>query len=203
MDKYEILKEVIAIESPNIHNILKEKEKYGGVITYEGLVYTLSLTKYNLAKELGCCVATVNRTLRAVFPNRPVSSSKVCNWLLGSYGLKQCKRCERVLWFEDFNLNKRHAYGLNCYCRECHCTTNAMTQNARQSKYRSKKLQRTPKWAELEDIALFYKACPNGMVVDHIVPLQGELVSGLHVLGNLQYLTQFENCSKHNKFVVD
>lgn len=203
MDKYEILKEIIAIESPNIHEILKEKEKYGGVITYEGLVYTLSLTKYNLAKELGCCVATVNRTLRAVFPNRPVTSSKVCNWLLGTYGLKQCKHCEEVFWFEDFNLNKKLAYGINCYCRTCHSSTNATTQSARQSKYRSKKLQRTPCWADLESIAKFYKDCPNGMVVDHIIPLQGKLVSGLHILDNLQYLTHSENSKKSNRFVID
>jgi hypothetical protein len=38
--------------------------------------------------------------------------------------------------------------------------------------------------------------------VDHIIPLQGELVSGLHIPSNLQIITEQENCSKHNKFVV-
>jgi len=38
--------------------------------------------------------------------------------------------------------------------------------------------------------------------VDHVIPLQGELVSGLHLSLNLQILTQYENCSKHNSYVV-
>lgn len=35
--------------------------------------------------------------------------------------------------------------------------------------------------------------------VDHVVPMQGESVSGLHVASNLQILTKSENSSKRNK----
>lgn len=62
------------------------------------------------------------------------------------------------------------------------------------------KLNRTPPWADLEAIQKFYEACPEGYEVDHIIPLQGKEVSGLHVLENLQYLTREENRQKSNKF---
>jgi len=72
--------------------------------------------------------------------------------------------------------------------------------NAKTVKYRASKMQRTPKWSQLEQIKQFYIECPKGYDVDHIVPLQGERVSGLHVLENLQYLPASENRSKRNTF---
>ena len=58
----------------------------------------------------------------------------------------------------------------------------------------------TPPWANLEAIKEFYANCPKGYHVDHIHPLQGELISGLHVENNLQYLTAEENLRKGNSF---
>lgn len=60
--------------------------------------------------------------------------------------------------------------------------------------------QRTPKWADLNRIKEIYRRVPEDMQVDHIIPLRGRLVSGLHVHNNLQYLTKSENSSKNNKF---
>ena len=72
--------------------------------------------------------------------------------------------------------------------------------NFHNSQRYASKLHRTPSYADLEAIKQFYLNCPKGMTVDHIIPMQGENVSGFHVLNNLQYLTQSDNSKKGNKF---
>jgi hypothetical protein len=63
------------------------------------------------------------------------------------------------------------------------------------------KRNRTPPWSDLGAIKKIYDACPEGMHVDHIVPLMGDAVSGLHVPENLQYLTPEDNYAKSNSWV--
>jgi len=67
----------------------------------------------------------------------------------------------------------------------------------------------TPFWANRKEIKEIYKKCisitrETGIrhEVDHIVPLKGENVSGLHVHWNLQIIKANENRSKSNKFKV-
>lgn len=74
---------------------------------------------------------------------------------------------------------------------------------------KASKLQRTPKWLSLKQLALIEEMYLNAKLmsafdgqiyhVDHIVPLQGKTVSGLHVPWNSQLLTASENASKHNR----
>jgi hypothetical protein len=63
-----------------------------------------------------------------------------------------------------------------------------------------KQKQRTPKWADLKKIREFYENCPQGYHVDHIIPINGKNISGLHVMSNLQYLPAEENLRKSNKY---
>lgn len=65
--------------------------------------------------------------------------------------------------------------------------------------------ERTPKWLKEKDLLAiqeFYAMCPENWHVDHKIPLYGGLVSGLHVLDNLQYLTAHDNLSKGNFFEI-
>lgn len=74
---------------------------------------------------------------------------------------------------------------------------------ARFAKYQRAKRQATPAWLtteQLEVIDRFHRTCPEGWHVDHIVPIQGRSVSGLHVPWNLQHLTASKNRKKTNKY---
>jgi hypothetical protein len=71
--------------------------------------------------------------------------------------------------------------------------------SALSAKRRAVKLKATPRFANLKKIKEIYMNCPKGYHVDHIVPLQGKNVCGLHVEWNLQYLTPLENSFKSNK----
>jgi hypothetical protein len=79
---------------------------------------------------------------------------------------------------------------------------NAELCRAISGRCRAERLKRVPSWSETEAIKEFYANCPPGYEVDHIYPLLGETVSGLHVLANLQYLTRAANRSKRNKLEV-
>jgi hypothetical protein len=82
--------------------------------------------------------------------------------------------------------------------------------NAVTAKRHAAKMQRTPPWLskqQLNEIKDFYVMAaeletvfPWKQCVDHIVPLQGKTVSGLHVPWNLQILPAKENISKGNRF---
>ncbi len=73
-------------------------------------------------------------------------------------------------------------------------------KNADTAKRRADTILRTPIWASLDEIRKIYENCPEGYHVDHIIPLRGKHVSGLHVETNLQYLPAIENMKKSNHY---
>lgn len=58
--------------------------------------------------------------------------------------------------------------------------------------------QATPPWVDKAALIDIYQNRPKGFHVDHVVPIAGKTVCGLHVPWNLQYLTALENLKKHN-----
>jgi hypothetical protein len=75
---------------------------------------------------------------------------------------------------------------------------------AAQAAYRSAKDSATPKWltsSHKKNIQEFYKNCPKGMEVDHIVPIRSNVACGLHVPWNLQYLPAKINHAKASNFI--
>lgn len=64
-------------------------------------------------------------------------------------------------------------------------------------------LHAQPAWADRQAINdIYLEAQQKCMHVDHIIPLKGKTVCGLHVENNLQLLPPRENLRKRNKFVA-
>lgn len=68
-------------------------------------------------------------------------------------------------------------------------------------KYREHRAVATPAWADLSAIGdVYVKATALGHHVDHIIPLRGKTVCGLHVECNLQILPPDINRKKGARF---
>lgn len=142
-----------------------------------------------------------------------------------SYVLKHIKRdgYHRECWLspskferhnERNNLKARERYAENPEAKlemnRRHYRKNKGYYRAKVAKREAAKMQRTPSWLTEEDlyrIQLKYNTAQymtqltgEQYHVDHIVPLQGAEVSGLHVPSNLRVITAKENLSKNNTF---
>jgi len=110
-----------------------------------------------------------------------------------------------------YKLNKEHVYSKNNAYRKSNTDKSYEYQKRYQqanrgkrtawlAKYRATKLQATPSWFEKDLVERVYiKAKEWGFAVDHVIPLQGKNVCGLHCWANLQLLDPALNSSKGNK----
>jgi hypothetical protein len=184
--------------------VLKRKIRGNRGITIMQLItallntYTIEETAKYLEYSIGPVKDCIQSTLHPIFPDRKRSfgeGGKIRSWqieLLTLVGYKRCTSCDEVYPYTEFYSNIGKFDNKDSYCRACSLT---------KSKLRKTYIkERTPIWADLHKIESFYANCPVGYHVDHIIPLQGKTVSGLHVLNNLQYLLAKDNLSKSNKY---
>lgn len=153
----------------------------------------------NGAKKAGWNSGTYSSFSAKYFPHKP-KGALLKVFIPSLFGDKYCGGCGSIKTIDNFYQNKANNSGVNSQCKDCQYTSTKKTQPARSAQYRASVEQKTPSWSDLEAIKEFYRNCPEGKQVDHIVPLNGENVSGLHVLENLQYLSKEDNLSKSNKF---
>lgn len=107
--------------------------------------------------------------------------------------------------------------GCGKFCsQKCNGRSRKLSDDDRRAKNRyqcaarnARKNNAIPKWLkpfERKQILDIYAACPDGWQVDHVVPLRGELVCGLHVPWNLRAIPARLNSMKNNKlfsFMLD
>ena len=102
---------------------------------------------------------------------------------------------EKSLKYRDLNKDIRLARS------KAWRVANPDKSGAHRAAYRAAKLKATPAWANKNKIVGIYKAAIKaGLEVDHVIPLRGKNVCGLHVENNLQLLTRTENACKGNSY---
>ena len=117
----------------------------------------------------------------------------------------RCKLCHNLEAKEHYQNNKEEIKRSFKQWRK----ENRGKSNSIKAKYRAAKAQRTPNWLTCDQLeyirneylmAVKLEAITGDKYhVDHVVPLQGNDVSGLHVPWNLQILEAKDNLSKSNK----
>ena len=114
---------------------------------------------------------------------------------------RQCVRCHR----DKVNAYRKSRYNSDPeFHDKMRVKLNASWARSDRLQYLDRRMaliKRIPKWADRTKIRNIYKeAREKGMTVDHVIPLRGKLVSGLHVHNNLQILPASVNFSKGNAF---
>lgn len=95
--------------------------------------------------------------------------------------------------------NEQYQKSLETKRKSYHLTKDLSKFANKRALRRALQLKATPKWADLEEIkSVYLEAQYLQMEVDHIYPLQGKTVCGLHVWENLQIIPRNTNRAKLN-----
>jgi hypothetical protein len=167
-------------------------------------------------KSLGKSEQTFNRLVKKLFPNVSLQGGEETwlLWLIKQSGYKKCSECKEYFLRETFSNCAIEHDGLDRYCIQCKSLHNKSNYSnykdyhkdywkihgkEKSARRRARLINATPPWANMEKIKEIYLNCPEGYHIDHVIPLNGKDVCGLHVENNLQYLTIEENLKKSNK----
>lgn len=150
------------------------------------------------AAKAAWCAANVEK-IRAYRAEYQVANrEKIASRRAAYYAANAKKVCARIAAYRVANLEKVRAKDT---ARQ---KANPAKYCARVARRNAAKLRATPAWADRAKLAAVYaKAAVLGLAVDHIVPLQGRNVCGLHVDYNLQQLTGSLNSKKGNRHDPD
>jgi hypothetical protein len=116
---------------------------------------------------------------------------------------KRIKRLKQKIRRLDPSIKQKEKLSCSVYAK-----LNSEKMAIKTIKRKIAKLQRTPFWlndGQKFELECIYKYCSSlrkiglNYQVDHIIPLQGKFVSGMHVPWNLQIITGAENASKGNR----
>ncbi len=136
----------------------------------------------------------------------------VRNYFLNQFGYKYCLYCEQHLSLSLFSHRNNRWDNKRDRCSSCEKEYKSDYQKGNKEYFSSfvmmreaDKLKRTPSWANKEEILKLYREAKvlsnttgEKYHVDHIIPLKGKYVSGLHVENNLQVVKANINQQKYN-----
>ena len=129
----------------------------------------------------------------------------------------QCIKCKTTRLFSEISPDSLKGVGSSPVCRQCvrrkryrpydPTAVRPGYHAARQAERHARKRRATPAWADRKLLLRPYQQAKLATIitgvshhVDHIIPLAGKRVCGLHVPENLQVLPWWDNVEKSNAF---